>query len=213
MHRLRGSMLTDRHRLISAAIALQWLTISWMIAEAAIAIVSAIQAHSVSLLGFGLDSVVELISAAVVARRLYVEGRDGNDFDESVERRAAVVAGSLLFVLAAYVLIASILSLVHRSGEAFTLVGFLLTLVAFPLMVALGRRKRHLGSILESRALKADGAEAIACSYLSLIVLTGLGAQYVFGWWWIDAVASLGVLCFLIKEGREAFSDDDCCYD
>lgn len=206
-------MLTERRHLISSAILLQWLTIVWMVAEASIAIFSAIQAHSVSLLGFGLDSVVELISAAVVARRLYVEVRDGEEFDESVERRAALVAGALLFVLAAYVLIASILSFIHRSGEDFTLLGFLLTLVAFPVMIALGRRKRHLGAMLDSRALKADGAEAIACSYLSLTVLIGLAAQYVFGWWWIDAVASLGVIYFLIKEGREAFSDEDCCDD
>ena len=80
-------------------------------------------------------------------------------------------------------------------------------------MIALGRRKRHLGIMLGSRAIKADGAEAIACSYLLLTVLIGVGAQYLFGWWWIDSVASLGVLYFLLKEGREAFSGDNCCDD
>jgi len=204
---------TGRERLITTALNLQWLTIAWMLVEGAIAVFSAIAAHSVSLLGFGLDSFVELISAAVVARRLYVELRVGADFNESIERRAAFVAGGLLFAVALYVLVAAALSLAARSGEAFTVVGFIVTVIAFVFMLWLARRKRALATALNSRALRADSAEAIACAYLSLTVLLGLSAQYLFGWWWIDSIASLGVLYFLIREGREAFSGDDCCGD
>lgn len=202
-----------RSKLISVALALQWATILWMTAEGAIAVYSAIAAHSVSLLGFGLDSFVELISAAVVTRRLYVELRSRAAFDEAVETRAAVIAGSLLFLVAAYLVVAAILSIVHRSGESFTMLGLAVTAISFPFMLWLGHRKKKLGATLESRALRADGAEALACAYLSLTVLIGLAAQFLFGWWWIDAATSLAVVYFLVKEGREAFAGEDCCED
>jgi divalent metal cation (Fe/Co/Zn/Cd) transporter len=200
----------QRRRLVRAALALQWLTIAWMIGEGAIAIGASFAANSVSLLGFGLDSMAELLSAAVVAHRLNVELRRGAWFDETIERRATLIAGALLFAVAVYVAVASSLALVHRSGEAFTIWGFAVTTIAFVFMLWLGRQKRRLAAELGSAALRADSAEAIACAYLSLTVLLGLSAQYLFGWWWIDAAASFGVLYFLVREGWEAVSGGGC---
>lgn len=200
----------ERRRLVRAALALQWLTIVWMMGEGAVAIGASFAAHSVSLLGFGLDSVAELVSAGVVAHRLNVELRQGAKFDEAIERRATFVAGALLFAVALYVAVASSLALVHRSGQAFTIWGFAVTTVAFVFMLWLGRRKRRLAAELGSAALRADSAEAIACAYLSLVVLAGFSLQYVFGWWWIDAAASFGVLYFLLREGWEAISGHEC---
>jgi divalent metal cation (Fe/Co/Zn/Cd) transporter len=188
---------------------LEWLTVGWMAAEAAIAIGSGIAAQSITLLAFGLDSVIELASAGVLIWRLSRELRFGREVSEGEERIARRIAGGLLFALAAYVVVTAGWSIWRGAGGAFSWPGLAVAVLAIPIMLALARRKRVLADRLGSAALRADAAEAVACLWLSLVVVVGLVAQLAFGARWIDAVTSLAIVWFLVKEGREAFEAED----
>jgi divalent metal cation (Fe/Co/Zn/Cd) transporter len=202
----------DRNLLIREAFRLEWITIGWMVIETVVAIGSGVASGSLVLLAFGLDSVIELISAGVLMWRLSVELRHGQAFSEKAERIAGRVGGALLFALAAYVIVAAGWNLwTQRHGE-FSLPGFLVTLLAIPIMRYLARRKIDLANRLGSRALRADAVESITCGWLSAVAVVSLGAQAVFGAWWIDSAGSLAILWFLVKEGREAWQGE-CCAD
>ena len=177
-----------------------------MTVEAAVAIASGIAAGSLVLIAFGLDSVIELASAGVLMWRLIVELRHEQKFSETAERIASRIAGSLLILLAAYVVVAAIWRLWTGTGEEFSWPGFVLALVALPAMRYLARRKLAIAGKIGSRALRADAMEAIACGWLSLVVVVTLTLQWFVGAWWIDSVGSLAI----VKEGREALSADEC---
>jgi divalent metal cation (Fe/Co/Zn/Cd) transporter len=197
--------------LVKQAFWLEWMTIAWMVVEAAISIGSGIAAHSVTLLAFGLDSVIELISAGVLIWRLTVELRHGQAFSEGVEQRASKIGGALLFALATYVVISAGWSLWTQRAEEFSMPGLMVALAAIPIMYFLAKRKIAIAEKIGSRALRADAVESITCGWLSLLVVIGLTAQYLTGAWWIDAATSLGIVWFLVKEGREAWAGEECC--
>ena len=199
----------QRQRLIRQAFHLEWLTVGWMAVEAAVAVASGIVAHSITLMAFGLDSVIELASAGVLIWRLSSELRFGRAVSEAAERTARRIAGGLLFALAAYVAAAAAWSLWHGEGADFSWPGLLVALLAIPLMLVLARRKLALADRLGSRALRADAAESIACLWLSVVVVIGLAAQRAFGAWWIDPDTSLAIVWFLVKEGREAWEAEE----
>lgn len=136
-----------------------------------------IAAHSLTLIAFGIDSVIELASAVVFVWRLTVELKHSEEFSLSAEKRARQIASVLLFVLAAYVLFSAGWSLWHRQGAEFSVAGLVVALIALPLMLGLYRGKLHLAAMLRSRALRADAIESIACAWLSLVVVVGLIAQ------------------------------------
>ncbi len=200
----------DRAGLIRAAFRLEWLTIGWMTIEAVVALVAGIGAGSLVLIAFGLDSVIELISAGVLMWRLSIELRHGQAFSEAAERLASRIGGALLMALATYVVLAVAWNLWDRHGEAFSLPGLIVTIIAIPIMRYLARRKIDLATELGSRALRADAVEAITCGWLSLVAVVSLGAQAIFGFWWIDSVGSLAIVWLLVKEGREAWNGDCC---
>jgi divalent metal cation (Fe/Co/Zn/Cd) transporter len=197
-----------RQRLIREAFRLEWLSVGWMVVEAAVAIASGIAARSITLVAFGLDSVIELASAGVLTWRLSRELRFGQEVSEAAERIARRIAGGLLFALSAYVVVAAGWSLWRGEGEAFSWPGLAVALLSIPIMAMLARRKLALAERLGSRALRADAAESVVCLWLSVVVVAGLVAQLAFGTWWIDAVTSLAIVWFLIKEGREAFDTE-----
>jgi divalent metal cation (Fe/Co/Zn/Cd) transporter len=199
---------TPRQRLIRRAFRLEWLSVCWMAVEAAVAIASGIAAHSITLIAFGLDSVIELSSAGVLIWRLSHELRFGRQVSEAAERIARRIAGGLLFALAAYVVLAAGWSLWRGKGEAFSWLGLAVALLSIPIMFELARRKLALADQLGSRALRADAAESVACLWLAVVVVVGLLAQIAFDAWWIDAVTSLAIVWFLVKEGREAWDTD-----
>ena len=201
----------ERGSLVRTAFELEWLTLAWMVVEAAVALGAGLAAHSLLLLAFGIDSVIELASAALLLWRLSVELRHGRTFSETAERRAGRAAGALLFALAAYVVAASAFSLWQHQGAEFSMPGLVLTLAAIPIMYFLARRKLRIAGQLGSRALRADAVESMACGWLSLVVVLGLAAEFAFGLWWTDAVAALSIVYFLIKEGREAWEGEACC--
>jgi divalent metal cation (Fe/Co/Zn/Cd) transporter len=180
--------------------------------EAAVAIWAGLQAASVCLLTFGIDSLIELASAAVLLWRLTVELRRGRAFAESAEHMASRAAGGLLFALAAYVVAAAGWKLWTQTGETFSWAGLVVTMLAMPVMYVLARQKIAVAEALGSRAMRADAMESVTCGWLSLVVVAGLVAQGLTGAWWVDAVTSLGIVWFLIKEGREAWdAEDHCC--
>ena len=206
------SALTDsvRLNLIRRAFLLEWFTAGWMLIEASVAIGAGVAANSLSLIAFGADSLIELVSAGVLLWRLNVELRHGAEFSESVEHRASRVGGVLLFVLAAYVLVNAAHGLWKREGQEFSTPGLILAVLAIPVMWWLARAKIRVAAQIGSRALRADAVESITCGYLSGVVVLGLIAQLLMpGWWWVDRVASLAIVALLAKEGREAWEGEE----
>jgi len=201
---------SQRISLISRAFTLEYFTIAWMLVEAVVAIGSGLVAHSITLIAFGADSVIELISAFVLIWRLTVELRKGQEFSEGAEERASKIGGALLYALAVYVVLSAVWSLWHRGGENVSLPGLGESLVAIPTMYFLAKKKIAVAEQLGSAALRADAAETITCGYLSLVVVIGLVAQVVLHAWWVDGVTSLAIVYFLIKEGREAWEGGEC---
>lgn len=200
----------DRGPLIREAFRLEWLTVAWMIVEAAVAIASGWLAGSLILTAFGLDSLIELASGCVLIWRLSVELRHGQRFSEDAERLASRIGGGLLFALAAYVTLAAAWSLWTGRGEEFSWPGFIVALLAIPIMRYLAYRKIAIAEKIGSRALRADAMEAVTCGWLSFVVVISLAAQWAFGAWWIDGVGSLAIVWLLVKEGREAWSCEEC---
>ena len=201
----------DRTALIRAAFRIESITIAWMAIEGTVAIGAAIAANSLTLLAFGIDSLIELASAFVLVWRLTVELRKGHVFAESAERKAARIGGVLLFALAFYVVVSAGWKLWTQQGGEFSLPGLIVSVLAMPIMYFLSRRKLRLAEALGSRALRADAVESITCGWLSLVVVAALLVQFVFDAWWVDAAASLGIVWFLIREGREAWEGQECC--
>jgi divalent metal cation (Fe/Co/Zn/Cd) transporter len=200
---LTGSV---RLNLIRRAFRLEWFTAGWMLIEASVAIGAGVAANSLSLMAFGADSLIELVSAGILMWRLNVELRHGADFPESVEHRVRRIGGVLLFVLAAYVVVNAAYGLWRHEGQEFSTPGLVITILAIPVMWWLARAKMRVAAKIGSRALRADVVESVTCGYLSGIVVLGLIAQLLMpGWWWVDSVASLAIVAFLVKEGREAW--------
>jgi divalent metal cation (Fe/Co/Zn/Cd) transporter len=205
-----GGVAQVRQDLVRQAFWLEWITIGWMTIEAAVAIASGLAAHSLTLLAFGVDSVIELVSAGVLIWRLAVELRHGQALSEHAERTASRIGGGLLFALAAYVVASAAWGLWTREGQEFSWPGLAVTTAAIPIMYVLARRKLAVADQLASRALRADAVESITCGWLSFVAVLGLLAQLAFGAWWIDQATSLVIVWFLVKEGREAWNAEGC---
>lgn len=195
----------ERHVLVRRALALERLTAAWMVIEAVVAIGSGVVADSLSLIAFGADSIIELLSAILLLWRLSAELRHGEAFPEETERRAARIAAALLALLTVYVAASAAWSLWRGKGQEFSLPGLALAMLALPIMYWLSTAKLTLAQSIGSAALRADAIEAVACGYLSGIVLIGLVLQLSVGAWWIDGVTSLCLVPFLIREAREAW--------
>ncbi len=203
----------DRAPLLRRAWWLAVFTVVWNLAEGAVAMTAATMAGSRALAGFGVDSFVESASAAVLMWRLRAEQRSPERI-EHVEKRALRFIGVTFLALATLVGIESVRSLVRGERPEVSGIGIILTIVSLIVMPILARAKRRVGRDLDARSVEADSRQTMACVYLSAVVLTGLALNAAFGWWWADPVAALGVVAFLVREGREALHADhvdDCC--
>lgn len=201
---------------LNMALLLTYITLGWMTIEGGASLVLGWLSKSLLLEGFGIDSIVELFSAVVLLWRLRVESRGmaNEETIEGVERRAARLVGYSLYVLAIYVVVMSAygLFLAPRHTDTHESVwGILIGLVAKIGMPVLAGYKLKVAARLNSRALRADAMEAITCGYLSIVLMVGLAATRLFGWWWLDSVAALALIPFLVKEGRAAVTGDGCC--
>jgi divalent metal cation (Fe/Co/Zn/Cd) transporter len=202
-------MVLERAGLVRRAARLAVFTVAWNLAEGAIAIVAAVAANSDAVLSFGLDSGVESLSGGIVLWRLLAEQRGDAERAEMAERRALKLIGITFFLLAAYVTVESTLSLVNEERPDTSTVGIVLTALSILVMPILAFRKRAVAVEMGSKALIADSHQTFACAYLSAVVLAGLALNALARWWWADPLAALGVVVFLVMEGREAFQDQD----
>lgn len=202
-----------RSTLLERALRLEYLTVGWNLVEGVIAVAAAVAAGSVALLGFGLDSFVESASGGVLIWRLQTErmGRVTLEDIEALDQRAHKLVAISLFLLAAYVAGDGLVTLYERDRPEASLVGIVLTSLSIGVMLWLARAKRQAAYALGSRALEADAFQTTACWWLSIIVLGGIGLNAIFGWWWADPLAALGMTWFLVREGREAWRGDHCC--
>jgi divalent metal cation (Fe/Co/Zn/Cd) transporter len=200
----------SRPALLRRALRLEYLTVGWNIVEGIVAIAAAIASGSVALLGFGIDSFVESASGSVMIWRLHAERRtDDEERIEHVERIAQkLVAGSLV-LLAVYIAWDSITSLLANERPEPSVVGIVLAILSLSVMWWLARQKRQVGTALGSRAMTADAFQTDACFWLSLFLLIGIGANALFGLWWADPLAALGMTTFIGREALEAWRGDD----
>jgi divalent metal cation (Fe/Co/Zn/Cd) transporter len=207
--------LDNRAKDLRLALLLTYITIGWMTIEAVVAIGAGVVARSLLLVAFGVDSGIELASAVVVFRRFRIELHEDSAGDlagaRAIERRSARIAGYLLFLLSAYVLVQAGIGLVTRHAAESSPAGVAVAVVAAFGMPLLARAKVHVADNLESRALRADATETLTCGYLAWVLLVGLAFNSLTHWWWIDSVASLAIVPFLIREGFEAVAGQHCC--
>src|SRR6266487_3889504 len=208
---------------VRQGIGIELVTIVWMIIEASIAISVGFATRSVSLQGFGIDSIVELIAGGVLLWRLLVEQRGGSiERIEQAERRASWVTALSLFALAIYIVGESALAFLTRTRPEASWWGVGLAVAAAIIMPLLWQGKLRVAKRIGSAALKADAACSVTCAYMSLALLAGLLLNRVFGWWWADPLAGLALVYFVVQEGREAWHEartgescscgsDDCC--
>jgi divalent metal cation (Fe/Co/Zn/Cd) transporter len=188
---------------------LEYLTLAWNGAEAAIGIAAGLLAGSIALVSFGLDSVIEISSGAMLLWRLGA----GSD-SERRERIAVRVVGLCFLLLTIYVLYEAIETLVARGRPRESLVGIGLAIASLIAMPLLARAKRRVASGLNSGAMQADSRQTDICAYLSAILLGGLVLNAVFGWWWADPIAALIMSPLIGKEGVEALRGKTCaCHD
>lgn len=194
------------------AISLEKATIAYNIVEGVVAVTFGIIAGSLALTGFGFDSWIEVIAAAVVLHRLRAEVAGGQP-DEAKERRALRVVAVTFFVLAAYVVVEGVRNLVVGSEPSISTVGIVLTGLSVITMPTLARLKRAAGEAMGSRLVLADAAETRLCAWLSVSTLAGLVGFAAFGWGWMDSAAGFVIAYFAVREGREAWEGELVCDD
>ena len=184
---------------------LEYFGLGWNMMEAVVAIGAGVLAGSTALLGFGVDSLIESLSGSVLLWRLY-QGEKG----DRRERRARRLVGVSLLILAAYVAFEAVESLVKREPPSPSYVGIVLAFLAVIVMPLLARAKRKVAASLGSQAMHADSRQSDICGYLSAILLIGLGANALLGWWWADPVAGLVMVPIIGKEGIGAVRGETC---
>jgi len=195
----RRTVLGRRIRFLVAA------TITYNVIEAVVAITAGTAAGSTALIGFGLDSVIEVSSAAAVAWQF--AGRD----PEAREKTALRIIAVSFYALAAYVTVESLRALFGGGEAEHSSVGLVLAAVSLAVMPGLSYAQRRAGRELGSRTAVADSKQTLLCTYLSAVLLVGLGLNSLFGWSWADPIAALVIAAVAVKEGREAWRGDACC--
>jgi len=209
------SRLVARSADIRRALLLTYITLGWMTIEGVASLLLGWASKSLLLEAFGIDSIIELFSASVLLWRLRVEasGAVTSEHVDVVERRAARLVGYSLYVLVAYVVLNSGygLFIAKRITDTHESVwGILIGAVAKVGMPILAGYKLKVAARLNSRALRADAIESITCGYLSIVLMIGLAATRLLGWWWLDSVAALALIPFIIKEARAAIFGEPC---
>jgi divalent metal cation (Fe/Co/Zn/Cd) transporter len=195
----RRAVLVRRIRLLVAA------TITYNVIEAVVAITAGTVASSTALIGFGLDSVIEVSSAAAVAWQF-----TGGDHEKREKTALRIIAISF-FALAGYVAVESVRALLGGDQARHSAVGLILAAASLAVMPLLSYAQRRTGRALGSRSAVADSKQTLLCTYLSGVLLVGLGVNILFGWAWADPIAGLVIAAVAVKEGRDTWRGDTCC--
>lgn len=201
------TLAVDARRLVLSR-RIRWFvaaTITYNVVEAVVAITAGTVASSGALVGFGLDSVIEVSSAAAIAWQFA-----GGD-PEAREKRALRIVAWSFFALAAYVGVDAVLTLFGGSDARHSTVGIVLAAASLLIMPFLSHGQRKAGRELGSRSAVADSRQTLLCTYLSAVLLVGLVLNSLFGWSWADPIAALVIAVVAAKEGRDAWKGDDCC--
>jgi divalent metal cation (Fe/Co/Zn/Cd) transporter len=198
-----------RHNLVHRGQQLEYFTIVYNSAEGLVSIVAGIVAGSVSLIGFGLDSLIEVASGAALLWRLHY------DLDHSrrerVERITLKIVGWCFVALAAYIVYESGSALIRHGSPERSIPGIIVAAVSVVVMPLLARAKREVAAGIGSGAMNADSRQADFCTYLSAILLGGLLLNALLGWWWADPVAGLVMVPIIAKEGVDGLRGKACC--
>lgn len=197
---------TSRSAAVALGIRLEVVTVVWMTAEAAIALIAGLLARSVLLAAFGFDSVIELLSGLVLLWRLSAESRGGEiERIERAEHLTARVSAVLLIALCAFVVVSSAVGLFAGIKPEGSLLGIGVAAVAVVAMPALAFGKSRANRLIASAALRADIAETVTCAYMAGVTLLGVALSMALGLWWVQYVFALALLIWLVPETREAF--------
>jgi divalent metal cation (Fe/Co/Zn/Cd) transporter len=188
---------------------LEYFTIVWNTLEGLVAVAAGMMAGSISLVGFGIDSFIEVTSGGALLWRMSVDAdihrRERN------ERLALRIVGGCFLALAAYIGFESIADLIQRNQPESSLPGIVLAIVSLVVMPLLSRAKRRVGNVLASAAMHADARQTEFCTWLSAILLGGLLLNSLFGLWWADPVAGLIMVPIIAKEGYDGLRAKACC--
>jgi cation diffusion facilitator family transporter len=197
-----------REELHHRGVRLEVFTVAWNAVEGVVAIGAGIATGSVSLIGFGADSFIEVISAVALLWRLRKAGPNASAEERGeAERRALYMVAATFFFLAAYIAYEAVGALLSGEGPEDSTVGLVLSVVSLLVMPALAYGKRRTGREMGSEALKADAVETWVCSYLSLALLAGVGLNAAFGWWWADPVGAVAMLPVILWQGLETLGE------
>ena len=193
---------------IRQGLRIEVITIIWMVIEMAVSILAGIASGSILLIAFGMDSLIELVSGAILLWRLRVESQNGDvERVERAEGRATWVVAITLALLCIYVLVTAVYGLLARSQPEPSPVGIAISAAAVLIMPYLAVNKRRIAKRIHSDALAGDAANSITCAYMAGTVLVGLTLNSLFGWWWVENVAALLFLVWLVRETWETFED------
>jgi len=194
-------------RLYKKGLRLEYFTIGYNILEAVASIVFGSIANSIALIAFGLDSIVESLSGLVLVWRLRQHGRISEAAEERLEKRAVRLVAVTFFTLGAYVLFQSVKNLVVADIPAPSLPGIVIAAASIVVMPLLTWQKYKTGKQINSRALVADSKETLACAFLSVALLLGLGVNHAIGFWQADPIVGLIIALFLFREGWEGWQE------
>ncbi len=188
---------------------LEYFTIAWNSLEGLVAVIAGAIAGSISLVGFGIDSFIEVASGTTMLWRMTVDADVPSR--ERNERLSLRIVGICFIVLAAYIAYESVSDLIRREASEHSIPGIILACVSLVVMPILSRAKKKVGSELVSAAMNADAKQADFCVYLSAILLGGLLLNAVLGWWWADPTAALIMVPLIAKEGFDGVKAKACC--
>lgn len=200
--------LTDRASIARHGRRLEYFSILWNVLEGLVAVIAGLMAGSISLVGFGIDSFIEVTSASVLLWRMSVDADIA--LRERNERVALKIVGGSFLALSAYIGYESVADLVRRQAPEHSLPGIVLACASLLVMPLLSRAKRKVGTALGSAAMHADAKQTDFCVYLSAILLVGLLLNALFGLWWADPAAALAMVPIIAREGLEGLRGEGC---
>jgi len=203
------SLVPDRAVLAQQGKRLEYFTIGWNSLEGLIAVTAGAIAGSISLIGFGVDSFIEVTSGSALLWRMSMDA-DANR-RERIERQSLRIVGGCFLALALYVAYEAVRDLIGQEAPEHSPAGIVLACVSLVVMPLLSRAKRRVGVAMHSAAMHADAKQTEFCTYLSAILLGGLLLNLFLGWWWADPVAALVMVPIIAKEGIDGLRGDICC--
>jgi len=205
---LTDTTLGRKEKLHRRGLWLEVFTVAWNVVEAVVAVGVGIAVGSVALVGFGVDSGIEVISAVALLWRLLKAGPQASVPEESAaERKALYLVAATFFLFALYILYEAVGALISGEGPESSTVALVLSAVSLVIMPVLAYLKGRTGREMGSRALVADSVETWVCAYLSVALLAAVGLNAAFGWWWADPIGALAMLPVILWQGWETLGE------